>query len=135
MGCLLCLYISWCACLICVYIWNNRQNWSPSFTCNCSFGLWKTTHICMLLQKSCFENFSKFQQLWWTLFPETDRFYNCWMCIEKELCRDCFFYIATLISLKLEIFLVPGINISIHVSGEIFLFINPEGAAGENSKR
>ena len=54
------------------------------------------------------------------------------MCIEKELCRNCFFYIATLISLKLEIFLVPGINIPIHVSGEIFLFINPEGAAGVN---
>ena len=60
------------------------------FTCNWCFGLRKRAHMCMLLQKSCPENFSKFQRLRWSLFPVKDDFYNWWMCFEKELCHNSF---------------------------------------------
>ena len=58
------------------------------FTCNCCFGLRKRAHMCMLLQKSCLENFSKFQRLRWSLFSEKDHFYNWWMSFEKELSHN-----------------------------------------------
>ena len=44
------------------------------FSCNYFFRLRKRAHMCMLLQKSYFENFSKFQQLQWSLFFFHKRF-------------------------------------------------------------
>ena len=60
------------------------------FMCNCFYGLQKIAHACMLLQKSCLENFSKLQQLRCSLLPENYHFYYWWMCFEKELRHDCF---------------------------------------------
>ena len=96
------------------------------FTCNWFIVLRKWAHTCMLLQKSCFENISKFQQILTTAMESISRkgsFLQLLNVLWKRTLPQLFFYIATLISSKLWKCPVHGNSFSIYCSGEIFLFL------------
>ena len=93
------------------------------FTRNCFIVLRKWAHRCMLLQKRCFENISKFQQILATAMESISRkgsFLKLVNVLWKRTLPQLFLYIATLISSKLWKFPVHGNSFSIHWSGEIF---------------
>ena len=95
------------------------------FTCNWFIVLRKWAHRCMLLQKRCFENISKFQQMLATAMESISRkgsFLKLVNVLWKRTLPQFCFYNATLISSKLWTFLVYGYSFSIHCSGEIFPF-------------
>ena len=74
------------------------------FTCNWFIVLRKWAHRCMLLQKRCFENISKFQQMLATAMESISRkgsFLKLVNVSWKRTLQQLFFYIATLICLKL----------------------------------
>ena len=93
------------------------------FTCNWFIVLRKWAHRCMLLQKRCFENISKFQQILATAMESISRKGSFLKLVNVLWKRtQLFFYIATLISSKLWKFPVHGNSFSIHCSGEVFPF-------------
>ena len=72
------------------------------FTCNWFIVLRKWAHRCMLLQKRCFENISKFQQILATAIESISRKGSFLKLVNVFWKRtQLFFYIATLISSKL----------------------------------
>ena len=96
------------------------------FTCNWFIVLRKWAHRCMLLQKRCSENISKFQQILATAMKSISRkgsFLKVVNVLWKRTLPQLFFYIATLISSKLWKCPVHGNSFSIYCSGEIFLFL------------
>ena len=107
--------------------WNNRQNRSRSVHAWLLYRVAKKSLTCILLQKSCFENFSKFQLIWATAMESISRKGSfLWLLnvLWERTLPQLFFYTATLISLKLKKFPVYGNSFSIHGLGEIFPFIN-----------
>ena len=97
------------------------------FTCNWFIVLRKWAHTCMLLQKSCFENISKFQQILTTAMESISRkgsFLQLLNVLWKRTLPQLFFYIATLIGSKLQKFPVHRNSFSIYWSGEIFPLLN-----------
>ena len=103
------------------------------FTCNWFIVLRKWVDRCMLMQKRCFENISKFQQILATAMESISKKGSSLKQVNvfwKRTLPQLFFYIATLISSKLWNFPTPFIDqerflifsFSIHWSGEIFCF-------------
>ena len=85
------------------------------FTCNWLIALRKWVHRCMLLQKRCFENISKFQQMLATAMKSISRkgsFLKLVNAFWKRTLPRLFFYIATLISSKLWKFPAHSLEIS-----------------------
>ena len=79
------------------------------FPCNWFIVLQKWAHRCMLLQKRCFENISKFQQILATAMESISRrgsFLKLPNMFWKITLPQLFFYIETLISSKLWTFRV-----------------------------
>ena len=80
------------------------------FTCNWFIVLRKWAHRCMLLQKRCFENISKFQQILATAIESISRKGSFLKLVNVFWKRThLFFYIATLISSKLWKFSVHSL--------------------------
>ena len=80
------------------------------FTCNWFIVLRKWAHRCMLLQKRCFENISKFQQILATAIESISRKGSFLKLVNVFWKRtQLFFYIATLISSKLWKFSVHSL--------------------------
>ena len=131
---MLCSYTFWFAWLM-PHIgdsWNaaiyeiTAEIYHAPFTCNWLVVLRKWAHRCMLLQKRCFENISKFQQILATAMESISRkgsFLKLVNVLWKRTLPQLFFYIATLISSKLWKCPVHGNSFSIYCSGEIFLFL------------
>ena len=74
-----------------------------AFTCYLFIVLQKWAHRCMLLQKRCFENISKFQQTLATAMESISRkisFLELVNVFWKRIFPQLFFYIVTLISSK-----------------------------------
>ena len=97
-----------------------------SCTCNWFIALWKWAHRCMLLQKRCSKNIRKFQKILATAMKFISRKGSFLKVVNvpwKRTLPQLFFYIATLISLKLRKRPVHGISFSINCSGEIYLFL------------
>ena len=95
------------------------------FTCNWFIVLRKWAHSCMLLQKRCFENIIKFQQILATTMKSISRkgsFLKLVNVLWKRTLPQLFFYITTLISAKLLKYPVHGNSFSMYCSGEIFPF-------------
>ena len=88
------------------------------FTCNWFIKLQKWAHRCMLLQKRCSENISKFQQILATAMKSISRkgsFLKVVNVLWKRTLPQLFFYIATLISSKLWKCPVHGNSFSSHL--------------------
>ena len=80
------------------------------FMCNWFIVLRKWAHRCMLLQKRCFENISKFQQISATAIELISRKGSFLKLVNVFWKRtQLFFYIATLISSKLWKFSVHSL--------------------------
>ena len=105
-GCLLCFYTFWFACLISDIgdSWHDRHKWKNRlidhvlFTCNWFIVLRKWAHMGMLLQKSCFENISKFHQLLATAMESISRkrsFLQLVNAFWERTLQHLFFYITT----------------------------------------
>ena len=96
------------------------------FMCNWFIVLRKWAHRCMLLQKRCFENISKFQQILATAIESISRKGSFLKLVNVFWKRtQLFFYIATLISSKLWKFPVHSL-IRRDFSFSAFSFINQE---------
>ena len=98
------------------------------FPCNWFIKLQKWAHRCMLLQKKCVENISKFQQILATAIESISRkgsFLKLPNMFWKITLPQLFFYIKTLISSKLRTFSVHWL-IRRDFSFSTFLFIDQE---------
>ena len=98
------------------------------FTCNWLIVLRKWAHRCMLLQKRCFENLSKSQQILATAIESISRkgsFLKLVNVFWKRTLPQFFFYIATLISSNLRKFPVDSL-IRRDFSFSAFPFIDQE---------
>ena len=85
----------------------------------------KWAHRCMLLQKRCLENISKFQKILATGMKSISRkgsFLKLVNVLWKRTLPQLFFYITTLISAKLLKYPAHGNSFSMYCSGEIFPF-------------
>ena len=95
------------------------------FRCNWFIVLRKWAHRCMLFQKRCFENISKFSAILATVVKSISRkgsFVKLVNVLLKRTLPQLFFDIATLISTKLWKCPVCRNSFSIYCSGEIFPF-------------